>query len=94
MPSASTMAKFLGARRTGETDITKALDSIFTNPGGLGSHALFSWLSGARALDQPLTPAARTFLKGLGGGLALSDADLDHIDDWPSNQKEKVRRKL
>ncbi len=96
MPNASTMAKFLEARRTGKTDVTRALDSVFTSPGHLQGDepALFTWLSGAHALDQPLTPEARNFLKGLQGGLSMSDADLDHIDDWPSNQKEKVRRKL
>ncbi len=79
MPEESTIKKFVNAIQTGRTHTTKALDSVDFHPhlGALGTPNVVDTLPDwARAALQP----------------TLSDAELDHIDSWPNDQKELVRR--
>lgn len=79
MPEESTIKKFVKAIQTGRTHTTKALDSVDFNPhlGALGTPNVVDTLPDwARAGLQP----------------PLSDAELDHIDSWPKDQKELVRQ--
>ncbi len=90
MPIGSSMTEFLEARNTGKTNIAKVLDGLFGNPSAFRNHQLFGLLNTPRAFDGSLPQDVRAFLSAWG----LSEKELNHIDDWPGSQKEKIRRKL
>jgi hypothetical protein len=83
------MRTFLRAIRTGKTDTTEALDVIFAKPGVLAEHPNLEDFQQPGALDI-LPDWARAELRRVG----LRTADINHIDDWPSDQKEQARQAL
>jgi hypothetical protein len=83
------MSTFLRAVRTGKTDSMEALDVIFANPGALSEHPNLDDFQEAGALDT-LPDWARAELRRVG----LRTAEINHIDDWPNDQKEEVRQAL
>ncbi len=82
MPDMSTIKTFVKALKTGMTKTTKALDKC-----DYASH--LDELRKPHALDKPLPGWARGALQP-----PLSDAELDHIDDWPDGQKDLVREAI
>jgi hypothetical protein len=68
---------------------------------------LKDWLHTQRAMNEPLPQTAATGTADVRGFLgpshpslpstaseALGSGELEHVDDWPANQKEMVRKKL
>ncbi|MEX1255022.1 MAG: hypothetical protein WEE64_11855 [Dehalococcoidia bacterium] len=89
MPTHSSMRTFLQAVRTGKTDTTEALDIIFATPGELADHPNFEEFAQSGALDT-LPVWARRELRKVG----LGSAEINHLDEWPNDQKEQVREAL
>ena len=90
MPGGSvSVQKFVDVLKTGQTDITKAMDQLFANPADLQGTDLFQELQQAGALDE-LSPLMRQ----IGTDNGVTDKELDHINTWPNDQKEEVRQKL
>jgi hypothetical protein len=102
MPGASPIRDLIEDLRNRNSKVTRAFDELFaTNP---GQHAAagspvsphLAWLNTPNALHNVLPANVRAGL-GVGGILgpkALDGPDLDHIDDWPKEQKELVRGKI
>lgn len=88
MPMASTFADFIAARNSGRTNTIETLEKIF-NQMDTG-HPHWAWFSQARALDNPIPANVRAFLEGEG----LQPVEIDHLDDWPARQKERIRRRV
>ena len=90
MPPPMTPARqLLRAIRTGKTDATEALDTLFKDPGHLQEHLNFPDLDKEGAVDT-LQDWATAELRRLGLGMP----HFIHIDDWPRDQKEQVRQAL
>lgn len=92
--------QFINALRTGKGTVAKALDELFgpqaipkwRDPNSsLGSH-LAELDSPAFAIN-PLPKWAVDELKGRSGLVTqpLSDKEIQHINDWPPNQKDRIR---
>ncbi|OGO53270.1 MAG: hypothetical protein A2148_09080 [Chloroflexi bacterium RBG_16_68_14] len=88
MPEGSTIKKFVEALKSGRTNTTKALDTIFADASKRAAHS--KDLGAPGAFNRPLAGWARTELRSAG----LSEQELTHIDDWPDDQKEDVRQAL
>ncbi len=88
MPVASTPRELAKAVRTRRTKTTRALKKLLTNPGQHRGTADFNRLTRRNALNRPLRSWARNRLQN------LSADELNHIDDWPDEGKEKVRQAL
>ena len=99
MPPDTTLRTFIEAVKTQETNTTKVLGRIFANPGQYQGTPFFNWLNQPDALsgnaianalaqpvDQPLPQQVRTDL------LALSQSELNHLDDWDPQDKEQRLR--
>ena len=85
MPASSPWATFNQARRTGITRTTQALDAILAaTPAAV--------VAAARAPDA-LTGLPAPF-RGALSGQRLNQLEIDHIQAWPDDQKEKVRAAL
>ncbi len=82
MPNESSVATFNEARRTGLTKTTRALQALFDakNP------ALVASLRASGPM-RGLPGWARSAF----ASQALSEGELDHIRDWPDDQKERAR---
>jgi hypothetical protein len=85
---ASTFTDFIAARNSGRTNTIEVLEKIFNEFDQ--NHPHFGWFSQARALDNPIPPEVRGFLTEEG----LQDVEIDHLDDWPARQKERIRRRV
>ncbi len=89
---------FVDILRTGRTKITKALDTLFADPGRLRSDPNFAEMQKEAAADgnahfDSLPTWAKKRLESFLN--AKDHARLcAHIDAWPNDQKEKVRKKL
>lgn len=92
--------QFINALRTGKGPVTSALDDLF------GPQAVGQWKDPKTALGShlgelenpafavnPLPQWAVDELQGKSGlvGQALSDDEIQHINDWPPGQKERIR---
>ncbi len=64
-----------------------ALDRLFTFPGYLAKDPDFGPLQNQWALNAPMPQSMRDKLAVQG----LTAVEIDHIDSWPSTEKEKVR---
>jgi hypothetical protein len=85
---ASTFADFIAARNSGRTNTIEVLEKIFNMFDQ--NHQHFGWFSQTRALDNPIPGEVRAFLIEEG----LQDVEIDHLDDWPARQKERIRRRV
>ena len=103
MPEKSSIKKFVEAVKTGKTKTTKVLNAVFENKtAAYNGSTLFdaSHLGQARFLDDLRAPdldLVRDELRKPGKSdpeLALDDADLDHMNSWSPDEKEKVRKAL
>lgn len=98
MPDDTDIQKIKEALRTGKTDITRALDRLFTNPDPGSPHPLKGHQNfvamdngGPGILDNLANiPGVDRMLLDRG----VSPGEIDHINDWPNGQKESVREKL
>jgi len=89
VPETSTIKQFVVAVQTGQTNTTRALTSMFVRPGRYTNDP--NW----QAFQQPyclntLPGWLRKMLKGNN----LSDQEIDHMDEWPNEEKEAVRLAL
>ena len=89
MPDMTNIRKFITSLQTRETDTTKALTKLMTKPGRHKTHPKISELRTTGTLDK-LPDWVRTEL----GNLGLTGGELDHIDQWPNDQKERARQFL
>jgi len=85
----TSIRKFITSLQTRQTDTTEALTRWFVNPGRHQTHAVTGQLRTANGLNA-LPSLARTEL----GNLGLTAGELDHIDQWPNDQKESIRQAL
>lgn len=108
MPDITSVDKFVKSLQTGRTDTTKALD-LLSQQNLRADAADWDLLQTPRSLDRPTSPNAprgvavgwwKKYLEQPAQqppplpSQALKTAELDHIDDWPDEQKEKVRETL
>jgi hypothetical protein len=87
MPEMTNLRKFITSLQTKQTDTTKTLTTLFSKPGRHQTHAHIRDLRTTGALDT-LPDWARAELGSLSAG------ELDHINQWPSLQKESIRQSL
>jgi hypothetical protein len=88
MPMASTYADFIRARNSGRTNTVEVLERIFNEIDT--DHPHWEWFSRTRTLDNPIPADVRNYLQIQG----MEPAEINHLDDWPAQQKERVRRKI
>lgn len=88
MPMASTFTHFIQARNSGRTNTVEVLEHIFNQIDDTHQH--WAWFSQPRALDVAIPANVRSFLQSEG----MIPGEIDHLDDWPANQKERIRRKI
>lgn len=94
MPPMSTIQTFIDALRTGQTRTTRGLNEIFGEPAAAGAALKpdqAALLGSPGGLDA-LAGWMRDLLKRVSD--PLTDAELDHIDEWPRVHKERVRLAL
>ena len=82
MPAGTSWATFNQARLTGVTKTTQALDTLYT--------ARDATLVAALRTASPIQGLPEPFRTAL-GRRGLSALELDHIRQWPDDQKERVR---
>ncbi len=98
MPDDTDIQKIKEALRTGKTDITRALDRLFTNPDPAVQHPLLGHPKFG-AMDAG-GPGILDNLANIGGvdkillDRGVSPGEIAHINDWPNGQKESVRLEL
>ena len=87
MPAYSTLRTFIDSLRTGETNITRSLESLLNNPVKRGDYG-----DRVRTLDvtQPFPAWLREEL--LAAGMKMKE--VNHVERWPNAGKELVRREL
>jgi hypothetical protein len=100
MPDHTPISKFIKTLRTRKTDITRSLDELFDmayRDELLIDPNIDTFKNTPNVLDI-LPQWARDILqRPPRPGIVrdpVSEEELDHIDSWPNEQKEKVRRKL
>lgn len=89
MPEMSTIKQFVLAVQTGQTNTTRALTAMFVRPGHYTGDPNWQAFQQAYALNT-LPGWLRTMLKNNN----LSDGEVDHINEWPNEEKEQVRQAL
>ena len=82
MPAGTSWATFNQARLNGVTKTTQALDTLYA--------ARNSALVAALRAASPFGGLPEPFRTAL-GSQGLSPLELDHIREWPDDQKERVR---
>src|SRR3989304_2727725 len=82
MPAGTSWATFNQARLTGVTKTTQALDTLYA--------ARDSALVAALRTASPFGGLPEPFRTAL-GRQGLSPLELDHIREWPDDQKERIR---
>ena len=82
MPAGTSWATFNQARLTGVTKTTQALDTLYA--------ARDSALVAALRTGSPFGGLPEPFRTAL-GRQGLSPLELDHIREWPDDQKERIR---
>ena len=94
MPPTSTIQTFINALRTGQTRTTRGLDELFASPAALGGSLKTDEAALLRSPGglEPLAGWMRDRLAGVSD--PLTGPELDHIDEWPAIQKERVRQAL
>lgn len=96
MPPTSSIRTFIDALKTGQTRTTRKLDDLFATPGQL--NLTFQQDQDLRT-PNIFSPQLPDWVRNLLSGPhvvtnPLSKDELQHIDEWPSEQKEEVRKKL
>ena len=101
MATGMEIQQFINALRTGKGTVAKALDDLF------GLQAIPKWKDPKSPIGphlgeldkpafavNPLPKWAVDELKGKSGLVTqpLSDDDIRHINDWPPNQKDRIRQ--
>ncbi len=102
MPIASSIQELIDALRDRKTNITRALDDLFEDPGTLAVHPHRGALATPNVFGStpgdPLPDWARDELQGRVPGSPvkkpLSDDEIAHIENWPPQQKNKLRAAL
>ena len=89
MPDMSSIKQFVVAVQTGQTNTTRALTSMFVRPGHYTSDPHWQEFQQPYALNT-LPSWAKDILKKNG----LSDGEVNHINEWPNEEKEQVRQAL
>jgi hypothetical protein len=87
MPQVSTVKKFVKSIQTGQTDTTKALTLLCLERAAVAGHLAELETPGAL---EPLPAWVEDALRARG----LGDGEIQHIKDWPSVPKDKVREAL
>ena len=96
MPEHSTIKAFVNAVKSRRTKPTKVLDALLSNPASYQGTPLLTSLQQPHALDN-LPQWAKNELGKPGQSdpeLSLSNAELDHINSWPKDEKDKARDAL
>jgi hypothetical protein len=103
VPDTSSIRTFIQAIKTGQTKTTKVLNALFgNNTASYNGSTLFDGdhLGKANVLDNLRDPAVSWACDELrkpgqsDSSLAISEADIDHINSWPAAEKEQVRQAL
>lgn len=104
MPVASSLRELIDALQTGKTNTMRALDDLFGSQAALSrvaEHPNVGELDDDNVFESGpgsgLPPWAVVELQGAGSlpmTHPLSPDEIDHINDWPSADKEKVRKVL
>jgi hypothetical protein len=100
MPDHTPITKFIKTLRTRKTDITRSLDEIFdmTYRDELKNDPNIDRFKNTADVLNTLPQWARDVLqRPPRPGIIrdpVSDEEIDHINDWPDDQKERVRLKL
>jgi hypothetical protein len=103
MPVASSLSELRQALRTRETNITKALDDLFSsqaNRQALRERSEYDSFRQDAYILSSLQPGdrlpawARTVLTGNLVSRGLNDRELDHLDHWPPQQRENLRQTM
>jgi hypothetical protein len=84
MPERSSIQSFINAIKTGQTTITRGLQRLWDERNTLDP-ALLNRVTTLTL--SPLDAAVKTAL----GQRGLGTKELDHIDEWPDSEKQKVR---
>ena len=100
MPETSSARSFVRAIQTRSTNTTRTLERLFLkNPSG-DTHPLtqsphIDLLTQNGALSSGANGALPTWAKNdlVSAGLTAGP-EIDHIDDWPADQREEVRSKM
>jgi len=100
MPDHTPISKFIKTLRTRKTDITRSLDELFdlANRDDLKNDPNIDTFKNTPYVLDVLPQWARDALQrpprpGVFRD-PVSDEELEHIDSWPNDQKEKVRLAL
>jgi hypothetical protein len=100
MPDHTPISKFITTLRTRKTDITRSLDELFdlANRDDLKNDPNIDTFKNTPYVLDVLPQWARDALQRppRPGVIRdpVSDEELEHIDSWPNDQKEKVRAAL
>src|SRR3990172_8925144 len=89
MPPGTRMLTFLAAPLRRQTEITRALDSLFADPRAVRNNPDSPNLQVDNALDR-----LQEWTKGPLRSRGLGDQHFMHIDRWPRRLKEDVRKAL
>lgn len=88
MPPGTTIKKFVEALQTKKTIINSRLDELCTD--SRRHEACLANLNKPGALNRPLAGWAKEELRTVG----LGEVEFAHIDRWPDEHKEEVRKAL
>jgi hypothetical protein len=94
MPSGSNIQHFINDLKEGKSNIARALDELFgVNPRRHKANpavaAVVEWLGDPDPPYKLIADARTTLL-----GLSLTHKELNHIDDWPDDQRRDVLAEL
>jgi hypothetical protein len=97
MPVYSSLRTFIDALKTRRTNITKTLDALLADPKQWRNSNEYTAiqndydLGDAKKRAFPDAIRIRLANTGLSNFPGLSTAELEHIEQWPKEQKEQVR---
>jgi hypothetical protein len=106
MPVASSLRELIDAIQTGKTNTTRALDELFGSQAALSrvnAHQNRTDLDDVGVFSSGpggnIPPWAERVLQGQDAGLpvngyALSQVEIQHVNNWPPANKETLREKL
>jgi len=91
MPMASTPVEFANALAERRSNITKALDDLFSKPGSLATHPHVGDLRTNRYFDDTVRQWVKDEMIARG---VTKTREFNHMDDWPKAQKENLRKAM
>ena len=88
MPPYTTLRTFIEAISTGKTNITRSLEKATNDPARRA--ALATAIAAKDAFNHPISREIHDALIQAG----MTQPEVDHIQRWPDDQKERIRSRL